>query len=132
MTYDTMKFGSPISFEFVLEKKTIITIEGHLNSVFRGNDGVLYFVHYHPSRSGGKVSAHDLKTGKKLWETILTAVGPIGHSAYTNQIAMNIQQKDLITIQGREAYGDYTEILDSKTGTLLANKLYREKYAPIK
>ena len=35
----------------------------------------------------------------------------------------------VVYIDGRESNGDYSEILDRKTGTLLAHKIYRQGFA---
>ena len=36
----------------------------------------------------------------------------------------------VVWVSGRETWGDYYEVLDKKTGTMLARKVYREPPVP--
>ena len=110
-------------------------IQGHTGSVFRTSGNVLYFASFPTWGQGCVVTAHELKTGKKLWETTLSAVGSSSHSAYSNEVTMGLagsdEGKDLdegvVSITGRESYGDYMEILDRKTGKVLAHRIFRKR-----
>jgi len=135
MIYDPAeKWG--ITFKFVQGDKELLTIQGHTKSAFRTEHNVLYFAHFPPWSSGCVVTAHDLGTGRKLWETRLSAVGTPQHSAYRNKVTMGLssltgtEEKDegIVSITGRESYGDYVEILDRETGKVLAHKVYRQGF----
>ena len=134
MIYDPAKRG--ITFKFVQGDQELLTIQGHTESVFRTEQNVLYFAHFPTASSGCVVSAHDLATGKKFWETKLSAVGMPPHSAYSNKVTMGLssltgtESKDegIVSITGRESYGDYVEVLDRETGKVLAHKVYRQGF----
>src|SRR5262249_29245779 len=116
-----------LTFKFVRDGKEVLSIEGHTRSEFRAKNNVLYFADFLPSAAGCSVAAYDLKTGKKLWKTELNAAGCLDHSAYSNEVSMDLglEEHGIVTITGREAYGDYIEVLDRKTGKVLAHKRYR-------
>jgi len=135
MIYDPAKRWR-ITFKFVKDGKELLVIEGHPKSVFRTENNVLYFAHFPTSGSGCVVTAHDLATGKEFWKTTLSAVGTPTHSAYSNEVTMGLSSltgvdgkgEGVVSITGRESYGDYVEILDRATGKVLAHKVYRQGY----
>jgi hypothetical protein len=126
-----------LTLRFERDGKELATIRGHTASVFRAEDRVLYFAHFWWNGNGCTVSAHNLESGQKLWETELKGVGSAVHSAYRNDVAIELSRltgtegpdEGVVYIKGRESKGDYIEVLDRKTGQLLANKIYRE-YVP--
>jgi hypothetical protein len=136
MIYDPKTWWM-MTFKFERDGKELLTIEGHDRSVFRIDGNVLYFAHFPTSTSGCTVTAYDLSTGKKLWETRLDAVGCPSHFAYMNQVTMDWsglpeldkEGEGSIKITGRESFGDYIEILDRNTGKVLAHKIYRTGFA---
>ncbi|HLW63986.1 MAG TPA: hypothetical protein VKS79_01625 [Gemmataceae bacterium] len=122
-----------LTFQFVRDGKELLALQGHTYSEFRTDKNVLYFAQFPPGDCGCTVSAYDLDTGKKLWSTALNAVGRVAHSAYQNQVMMGLGQLHMepdgvVSITGKESYGDYLEILDRKTGAILAHKVYRQGY----
>ena len=130
-----------MTFKFVRDGKDILTLEGHTGSAFRTAGNVMYFAHVPLGTSGCTVTAHDMTTGKKLWETKLGAVGNPPHSAYNNRVTMGLSHlfeldkkkgEGIVSITGRESYGDYVEILDRETGTVLAHKIYRQGFGEAK
>ena len=135
MIYDP-KDWSHITFRFVRDATKLLEVKGHTRSVFRTRDNVLYFAHFETSSQGCVVTAHDLESGKKLWETELIGIRRIGHSGYTNLVTISvgsrsgIDDKDeaSVYVAGHEGFGDYVEILDSKTGKTLGHKVFREGY----
>jgi hypothetical protein len=133
MIYDPAR-SSNLTFKFVRDGKELFTIEGHKSSVFLAYHDVLYFAEFAPWDSGCVVTAHNLDTGEKLWETRLKAVGTPEHSAYVNEVTMALsalpheEKPDVVFITGREGYGDYREVLDIKTGEILAHKIYRQGF----
>ncbi|MDB5325733.1 MAG: hypothetical protein JWM57_1302 [Phycisphaerales bacterium] len=134
MFYDPAKSG--ITFKFMSDDKELLTIQGHTKSAFLTEKNVLFFAHFEPSSDGCMVTAHDLATGRKLWETKLSAAGASRHSAYSNEVTMGLssltgtEERDegTVSITGRESYGDYVEILDQHTGIVLAHKVYRQGF----
>jgi hypothetical protein len=121
------------TFKFIRDGKEILSLEGHTGSAFRTVGNTLYFAHVPLGTSGCTVSAHDLTTGKKLWETNLSAVGTPSHSKYSNEVTMGVatffehrKGEGAISITGRESFGDYIEILDRQTGQVLGHKIYRQ------
>jgi hypothetical protein len=136
MVYDPADWAH-IMFRFVRDGKELLAIKGHTISVFRTENNVLYFAHFSTSSQGCVVTAHDLGTGKKLWESTLKGIRRISHSGYTNEVTMGLgnltgtetKGEGVISIRGHEGFGDYVEILDRETGKVLARKIYREAYA---
>ncbi len=122
-----------ITFRFERAGQELLTINGHDRSVFQIMGTVLYFAHFPTSGAGCTVTAHDLTTGKRLWETSLDAVGYPPHSIYKNEVTMHFswlsgpgnEAEGSVWITGRESIGDYIEVLDCKTGKRLAHKVYR-------
>jgi hypothetical protein len=134
MVYDPAKWWQ-ITFKFVKDGKELFEIVGHTKSVFRTEKNVLYFANFSTSSQGCTVTAHDLATGKQLWVTKLNAIPLAGHSAYSNEVTMGLssltgteeKEEGIVSITGRESYGDYIEILDRETGKILAHKVYRQR-----
>ncbi len=135
MIYDPVKW-SVLTFKFERDGKELLTIEGHKQSVFRTDHNILYFAHFALGNDGCTVTAHDLADGKQLWETKLSATECPAHFAYSNEVTIyasngmgpDHQIEGAVTITGHESYGDYVEILDEKTGKVLAHKLYRQGF----
>jgi hypothetical protein len=129
MTFDPAK-RYRITITFLRDGKKVLTLVGHRGSVFRATGNILYFAHFGRAACGCTVAAYDLRTGNKIWETELSAVGKPAHSVYSNQITMGVstleevteEGKGTITICGRESYGDYVETLDLKTGKVLGTE----------
>ncbi len=124
------ELGNLLTFEFVRDGKVILTLRGSIWTVFRAVKDRVYFAIYHPATMGGDIAAYDLTTGKRLWQTRLEAAGYIQHSAYMNLINMSMSERPnedpVVWITGQETYGDYMEVLDAKTGTRLAHRLFRQ------
>ena len=138
LIHDPKKQG--LMFRFERDGKDVLTFYGHPESVFRTVENTLYFAHFSPSSCGCTVAAYDLTTGKKTWETRLTAIGDLNHSGYLNQVTMGVSRltdldkegEGVVSITGRESSGDYIEILDRATGKVLAHKVYRKEFGPAK
>jgi outer membrane protein assembly factor BamB len=132
-----MEMRSPnrSTFKFKRDGKEVLKIDANDEADFRIEGDVLYLTHFSRGFQGCRVTAHDLKTGKQLWSSRLKAVQcllPI--SAYTNDVSLKVLKDSaessdgVVWITGREDYGDYCEVLDKKTGTRLAHKVYREGF----
>jgi hypothetical protein len=125
-TPQSLRLVKNLTFDFVKDK---VSIDGHSKSIFGANNGVLFFVHYYPYGEGATVTAHDLKTGKQLWETNLQAAGLCNHSAYGNEVFMTLYPAEIV-IAGRETCGNYIEVLDQATGYRLAHQAFEDKDFP--
>jgi hypothetical protein len=121
------KRPSTIQLRLVRDGKQVLTLSGHRHSVFVTGNNVLYFAHFLPSAFGCSVAAYDLTTGGELWRTRLKGVGGVAHSAYRNLVNIRLSD-DVITVVGHEAYGDYLELLDRKTGQRVAHRVFRKGY----
>lgn len=125
-----------MSFKFVGDGKEVLTLDGHNGSTFRTADDILYFAHFWPWAPGCRIAAYHLRNGKELWETELSGVGQPGHSAYLNQVTLEVRHIEgvdregeaSVLITGSESYGQYREVLDAKTGLQLAHKVYRKGF----
>ena len=134
MIYDPARWWR-LTFRFVRDGKELVEIEGHTKSVFRAEKNILYFAHFQTSSQGCVVTAHDLETGKKLWETKLNAIPRAGHSGYSNEVTMSMSSRSggdnkgegVVYVVGRESFGDYMEVLDLETGKVLAHKIYKQR-----
>ena len=128
-----------LTFIFERDGKDILTVQGHPRTVFQTSKNVLFFAHFGTGTTGCKVKAYDLTTGKTLWETGFDPVGPPSHSMYSNRVTMGLSafpdpKKEeaggagAVVITGRESCGEYVVVLDSKTGQILAQRIYRKGY----
>lgn len=95
----------------------------HLDTVFTQYGEVLYLADYSPIASGCTIVAHDLKQRKELWKTNLIGLGPVSHSKYHNYVDLEVEG-DVIVVRGKEAYGQYIEKVDAKTGKILFNQAF--------
>jgi len=97
------------------------------DSVFRIMDDVLYYPLFGSSSQGCIVVAYGLKVGKELWRSPVVGVGPVLHSAYRNQVTIDVDE-GIVAIRGHESYGDYLEYKDRLTGKTVAHRIFREGY----
>jgi hypothetical protein len=109
---------------FFRNDKLLRTIEGHTQTQFVGDRMILWHAEYHPSSSGCTLIATDLETGKQLWKSHLKGIGPIDHTKYSNSVILELD-KDVIRVWGKEAFGDYLEIVDRKTGKTVGHRVFR-------
>jgi hypothetical protein len=85
------------------------------------HDDILYVALYLRSATGCRVLAVDLASRERLWETRLKGLGSIGHSKYSNRVQMRMIGQWLVVF-GREASGDYIEVLDPRNGQLISSE----------
>jgi hypothetical protein len=103
------------------------SFEGHTRTVFAVRDDVLYSAVFHPSSSGCAVVAFDLKAKKQLWKTYLKGlVERRPHSAYRNAVLLDLDGQ-AVCVRGQEAFGNYIEFVDRKTGKTVGHKVYPRK-----
>ncbi|MEM7262930.1 MAG: hypothetical protein AAF488_13135 [Planctomycetota bacterium] len=82
----------------------------------------LLFADYFPSRQGCALEAYDLHTGKRIWRTELKGNPVVNHSFYRNSVLIRQDHHRFITVFGNESSGQYTEIVDIKTGETKARR----------
>jgi hypothetical protein len=103
------------------------SFEGHTRTVFAVRDDVLYYAVFHPSSSGCAVVAFDLKAKKQLWKTHLKGlVEGRPHSAYRNAVLLDLDGQ-AVCVRGQEAFGNYIEFVDLRTGKTVGHKVYPRK-----
>lgn len=86
------------------------------------DDKQVYLVRYGLNTSGATVTAFDLKTGRRAWDQVLVALGPVSHSKYSNRVQARVERGQLVVF-GWEAQGKYVEVLDTRTGKDLGNRV---------
>lgn len=86
-------------------------------------DGVAYLVVACRITSGAEALAVSLSSGEILWRQALHGLGPIAHSAYSNDVRLSWQQ-GVVLVHGDEAMGQYVEALEPKDGRLLVTKTW--------
>ena len=82
-----------------------------------------FFAHYSRRVTGCTVVAYNLDTGQRFWTSELEALGNVPHSAYRNQVTMELAP-EAVWIRGHELAGDYIEVLNRITGKCLGHKVY--------
>jgi outer membrane protein assembly factor BamB len=112
-----------VTITFGKDGKTLYSVEGHRNSVFRVLGNVLYYPQFHPSASGATLVAVDLTTGKEIWKTHLEGIGAVRHFKYSNLINMEISN-ETVTVFGNESFGRYVEIVQLSTGKTVGHKVF--------
>jgi hypothetical protein len=103
--------------------------KGHRFSVFRIRNATLFYADWNPHASGGQIVAVDLKTGKELWRSALTAIGLVEHSAYRNLLNLDANN-DVVAIYGNESAGRYIEFKDVQNGKTIGHKVFSPTTQP--
>jgi len=124
MVYHPRKGRRSLELRFVRDDKVILVLAGHTYSAFRTDRNILYFAHFWPSSTGCELAAYDLVTGQQLWRTKLKGIDGAMHSAYFNRVTVELGD-GAVFVQGHETFGDYTEVVDKKSGKVLAHRVYR-------
>jgi hypothetical protein len=78
------------------------------------SDNILVVARYHNIATGCRVNAYDVSSGELLWKGDVKQLN-VGHSKYYNVVHLTSYGNKLI-LEGNEAYGDYLQVLDLKTG----------------
>ncbi len=82
----------------------------------------VYVTRHSRISSGCAVTALDVGIGKRHWRTELKALGPIGHSKYSNLVRLEVIGDQLVVF-GLELFGHHVESLDLKTGKRRSNRI---------
>lgn len=85
----------------------------NVSVLLTGNTLVTAF--YHSIATGSDLAALDYKTGRLIWHADVDQVNA-SHSKYYNRVFL-YSYKDKILMEGIEAYGNYLQVFDIKTGT---------------
>jgi hypothetical protein len=101
----------------------VLAFNVHAGTVFTRINSVIYLADYSPRSSGCTIIAYNLKGRNRQWETRLLGIGQTLHSGYSNRVDVSVQG-ELIVVQGKETNGGYVELIDSKTGRTLGNKVF--------
>ncbi len=123
-----------MKIRFLKNGKERLAFAGHSKTVFVVEGDVVYYADYNYSAYGCVVKAYDLDKRKQLWSSILKGIpmpdNSVGHSGYANAVTLGfvtLPPKALI-VYGKESFGDYSEVLDRKTGKTSDHKLFRHEY----
>ena len=81
----------------------------------------VYLARFSDIATGCEVRAFRADTGRELWRTRLSGVGPIAHSEYLNHVQIRVVDGRPVVF-GWESAGRYVEILDAETGRTLSNR----------
>lgn len=99
------------------------TLRGDLPFVIVGRSIVV--ARYDPIVSGCALEAISLDTRRVLWSAPLRGIGPIGHSKYRNEVAIeHAPALGAVVVRGREAAGRYVEVVGLATGATLGHRLH--------
>jgi hypothetical protein len=123
-----------MEYRFVRDGRQVLSLKGHTGPAFTSHGNVLYFADFALSSTGCSVVAYNLTSGEELWRTRLSHEQPAGHSAYRNLVLIRMSREkevmsetegSAVIVTGQESYCDYIEVLDAKTGEMLALRNYR-------
>lgn len=78
----------------------------------------LIVANWHPISTGSSLHSYDVNTKEKLWTADVLQM-MVDHSKYYNKVTIS-KYKEKIILEGNEAFGDYLQIFDIKTGKRLA------------
>jgi len=87
-------------------------------------DQRLFVASYCGSATGTEVTALDARAGSELWKAVPYGVGPIGHSKYSNAVALATAHGHLVVF-GDESGGRYIETFAPDTGRPVAAQRLR-------
>ncbi|MBS1634569.1 MAG: hypothetical protein JST26_01515 [Bacteroidetes bacterium] len=115
----------------IRDKKIEVTYNGKnwgTENEFYGNaaktvlcDSVLVVATYNHIATGCRVSAYIVSTGRVLWNGEVRQM-MVSHSKYFNNVYLT-RYKDKIILEGNEAYGNYLQVLDLKTGKNIFSRM---------
>jgi hypothetical protein len=85
-----------------------------------GQRDLVVLAAYSRISSGCELIALDAETGALRWRSALTALGPVKHSKYRNEVQLDVISGQIV-VYGYEASGRYIEVVDRETGRTLHN-----------
>jgi hypothetical protein len=127
-----------LSLAVVVNGNETLKLACHQDSVFVATTTTFILADFDWRQPGCHLIALDLKTGMELWRSVeLSVFGPFGFSAYGNKVSITPSGRNVVQgeepgsaliVHGRESFGDYITVVDSKTGNVLAHRTYREGF----
>ena len=93
--------------------------EHHDTGVVAVDGDAVYVAHHSGIATGTTLTRFDLR-GNVEWSTPLRGVGPTSHSKYRNEVQIAVENGNPVVF-GHESHGDYTEVVDAKTGKTIAH-----------
>ncbi len=78
------------------------------------SDSILVVARYHNIATGCQVKAYNINTGNLVWIGDVKQLN-VDHSKYYNIVHITLY-KDKLILEGNEAFGNYLQLLDLKTG----------------
>ena len=82
-------------------------------------------VAYHGAASGAAAYGLTRRDGTKLFDTSPGSIGSIGHSKYSNDLALTMDEAGHVLTHGNESGGRYIGVLDVAEGRLLGREVWR-------
>jgi hypothetical protein len=113
----------PFDVRILHDKEVLFEAPAEASTVFKLVGNRLYYAEFSGMTFGCKIIAFDLDSKKQLWKTDLKAVGPIGHSIYSNRVSLKLEE-GVLNVQGWETKGKYIEYLDVTTGRTVAHRVF--------
>jgi hypothetical protein len=82
-------------------------------------------VAYHGSASGATAYSIDRERGTLGFSGSPGNIGSIGHSRYSNDVALSLGDDGLVLVHGHESGGDFLGVLDLEAARLLGHEAWR-------
>lgn len=119
------KEGGETTISITQGDKELFSYLSHSEPSYIEDGGTFYYALYNYGTSGCTLLAYDLRAGKQLWERRLKGLRPITHEKYRNQVWIEPLDEATVIVFGNEAYGQYVEIVDRKTGKTVGHKVVK-------
>jgi hypothetical protein len=120
------KLAAHYTLRYFRQGELALDIGVHEKTVFCVVDDVFYVAEFNYSANGCAVAAYNLPERKLLWRTRLQGIGVVQHSTYSNAVNLHVD-KLRVTVVGHESLGDYTEVVDTATGTIVGSNARRNE-----
>jgi hypothetical protein len=123
---DQYQYPRGVTIRMTRNGKQLCQFAGHRGTVFVRQADCLVYADYEPIDCGCTLVAIDLKTGERLWSADVGAI-EVDHSVYGNSVRLDLNG-DMIEAWGNEMAGQYLSIVDLRSGRVLAQRVYSEKW----
>lgn len=90
------------------------------------HDDHVVIVLYNGASSGATAYGVDRESGALRFTSSSGGIGPIGHSRYSNEVALGSDDLGHVLVYGHESGGDYLGVLDVQAGRLLGHEVWRD------
>lgn len=121
MLYDSSRpDGNPLTITFLDGKQELLSIVGHVGTVFQVQGTTVYYVEYLTSTPDCTVVAQDIATHQVRWRTKVGRAKPSSlQGSYFSSVTLELL-RDRLIVQGHETAGDYSATIDADTGRLVS------------